>query len=189
MEIGMSKHSLLLVFTLVMAMNFSLMAQESQESKSTKDLSFLIGKWNVVRVYGPNTENKRTLQGSLVCKESMDGKFINCRYEVERPGRIRGLDEVFFNYNSIHDQYESLWLSSTWPIKVLMSGNLTREGGATILSTEANFKIENEITEFVKGKLVLDAEGNSFTRNTHIRTSETDDWYHHMVETAQRIDL
>ena len=40
METGMPKHLLLLVFTLVMAMNFSLKAQESQESKSTKDLHF-----------------------------------------------------------------------------------------------------------------------------------------------------
>ena len=141
------------------------------------------------RVYGPNTENKRALQGSLVCKESMDGKFINCRYEMERPGRVRALDEVFFNYNSIYDQYESLWLSSTWPIKVLLGGSLSRKGNNMVLTTAANFKIENGITEFVKGELVLDAEGNSFTRNTHIRTSETDDWYHHMIETARRVNL
>ena len=188
MKKNTSKRLLLLVITLLAATNLSLMAQASQESKSTEDLSFLIGQWNVVRVYSPNSENERTLKGTLVCKESLDEKFINCRYEVERPGKIRGLDEVFFNYNSIYGKYESLWLSSTWPIKVLMSGNLTREGNNIILSTEANFKIENGVTEFVRDTLVLDGKGNSFVRKTNIRTSETEDWYHHMTENARRID-
>lgn len=170
-----------------------LMAQPSDESKSTKDLSFLIGKWDVVRTYSPNTDEQRVLEGTLVCNKALDNEFINCRYEIKRPGKIRGIDEVFFNYNSIYDLYESLWLSSTWPIKVLMQGALQNNEDSIILKTSAEFQIENNITEYVKGELMIDkSESNlsSFTRKTFIRTSDWEEgiWRHHMTETARKIN-
>lgn len=183
-----------LVATILLSgIGLSLLAQETDELRSTKDLSFLIGQWDVLRTYSPNTDKERVLQGTLVCKAALDDQFINCRYEIERPGKIRGVDEVFFNYNSIYERYESLWLSSTWPIKVLMQGNLQREAEELVLSTKAEFLIENEVTEFVRGKLLIGADKakqNSFTRQTYIRTSKMaeDDWIHHMTETATRQD-
>jgi len=168
-------------------------SQPSNQFKSTKDLSFLIGNWDIVRTYSPNTDKERVMNGTLVCKSALDDQFINCTYEMERPGKVRGVDEVFFNYNRIYKVYESLWLSSTWPIKVLMQGNLEREVENLNLSTKAEFLIENEVMEYVRGELLIGADKanqNSFTRQTYIRTSkmEKDDWLHHMTEVATRQD-
>jgi hypothetical protein len=183
----------LLILIILFGSNPSLFAQQSDESKSTEDLSFLIGKWNVARTYNPNSDNQRILNGTLFCQESLDGKFINCTYEINRPGKIRGLDVVYFNYNSIYNTYESMWLSSTWPIKVLMQGTLQKNEDNIILITSAQFQIENNVTEYVKGELVIgtkEPDLNSFTRKTLIRTSNSEEgaWHHHMTETANRID-
>ena len=177
-------------FILSIVLAFTSTAQ-SNETKSTKDLDFLIGDWSVTRTYRPSTENERVMKGSLICKESLDGKFINCRYEMTRPGKANGIDEVFFNYNSIYDTYESLWLSSTWPIKVLMQGTLQRTNGKLNLNTLADFEIENGVIEYVKDELILDGtreSQSSFKRETHIRTSNSKDnaWIHHMTEVAEK---
>lgn len=182
---------LLLVLSLIAGAILSGFSQQSSELQSTKDLSFLIGQWDVVRTYSPNTEKERVLKGTLVCEAALDDQFINCRYEMERPGKIRGVDEVFFNYNTIYKRYESLWLSSTWPIKVLMQGDLERQGEELILSTKAEFLIENDVTEYVRGELRIAAEKaqqHSFIRQTYIHTSKMDkeEWLHHMTEVVTR---
>ena len=187
---NLSKRIILL--TLMLISSSLLWAQEGS-TRSTQDLDFLLGEWEVTRIYSPDTDKERSMKGRLVCKESLDGKFINCRYEMERPGKIRGVDEVYFNYNQIYELYESMWLSSTWPIKVLMQGTLNQGDENIILETEAEFLIENDVMEYVKGKLIIGAEGdarNSFKRKTHIRTSkdEAGYWFHHMTETAERIE-
>ncbi len=169
-----------------------LMAQSQADDGSTDDLSFLIGDWSVVRTYSPNSDNKRILEGTLTCKESLDGQFINCRYEIERPGKIRGVDEVFFNYNSIYKMFESIWLSSTWPIKVLMQGTFTQRANDLVLNTKAQFRIQGEVTEFVKDELTIgkeETDQTAFTRQTFIRTSEDKegDWHHHMTEVAEKV--
>ena len=167
--------------------------QDSQFSKSTRDLNFLIGQWDITRTYSPGGEGERILHGSLVCEESLDGKFIKCTYEMERPGRIRGLDVVYFNYNSIYNQYESMWLSSTWPIKVIMKGQLQDVEGDLVLATSAEFQIENKVMEYVRDEMKVSSfdisAENSFIRQTHIRTSEYEEgvWHHHMTEIARRI--
>ncbi len=170
---------------------FTIYAQDT--IKSTNDLAFLVGEWEVLRTYGPQSETPRDMSGTLSCEETMDGTFIHCIYEMERPGKIRGLDVVYFNYNSIYDTYESLWLSSTWPIKVLMQGTLEEGGDNLVLRTSAQFQIENGVTEYVKGELVTNGatmDLGSFTRQTMIRTSEYEEgeWYHHMTEVATRTD-
>ena len=183
-------NKVVLTLTVSLMATMSLIAQAPNESGSTEDLSFLIGKWNVVRIYSPNSDKERTLNGTLVCKESLDNKFINCRYEIERPGKVRGLDEVFFNYNPIYNMYESIWLSSTWPVKVLMQGTLKQNADTIVLNTTAHFQIENSVTEYVKDELIVETDNESFTRKTFIRTSEyeEDEWFHHMTEIAKRSD-
>ena len=182
------------ILLLLCGINIALNAQQSDESKSTEDLSFLIGKWNIVRIYSPDSDNERVLNGALICEESLDGQFIKCTYEMKRPGKTRGLDVVYFNYNSIYDLYESVWLSSTWPIKGILQGHLQKESDYYILSTSGQFKIENNVTEYVTDemKTLISKEHkiNSFIRKTHIRTSEFEEgvWHHHMTETAQRIE-
>ena len=182
-----------LILILLCATSLSLMAQQSRESKSTEDLSFLVGKWEIVRIYSPDSDNERVLKGSLICEKSLDDQFIKCTYEIKRPGKIRGLDEVYFNYNSIYNNYESLWLSSTWPIKVLMQGTLKRDSSNISLNTSAQFQIENDIMENVKDELLVgtkESNLDSFTRKTFIRTSDYKEgvWHHHMTETANRLE-
>ena len=176
----------------LLSTSLSLLAQQSEQSKSTADLSFLVGNWEVLRVYSPNSDKERTLKGTLICENSLDDQFIQCTYEIERPGKIRGLDVVYFNYNSIYEVYESIWLSSTWPIKGLFQGTLQKNSDHIILNTAGQFKIENNVTEYVRGELIVQVEGvnlDSFIRNTHIRTSDYEEgvWHHHMTETAKRI--
>ncbi|MDW3190756.1 MAG: DUF1579 family protein [Cytophagales bacterium] len=156
----------------------------SQQVKSQQEnLSFLVGKWNVERTYSPNSE-PRKLKGNLTCEWALDSTFISCRYKMERPQQKRGLDQVFFNYNPIYDKYESLWLSSTWPIKVLMQGEM--EGHSFVY--DAMFPIQEGLIEYVKSEwtVQLNQETPSFSRKTHIRTSQdpTNEWFHHMDETA-----
>ena len=178
----------LLFIALIVGTSFNLLAQENE--KSTEDLNFLTGTWEVERIYNPTGDEPRILIGTLVCKTVMDSTFINCRYEMERPGKIRGLDEVYFNYNAIYDTYESLWLSSTWPIKVLMQGTIEDGEEAKVLATKAEFEIQNQVMEYVSGKLFFDPENTgSFMRETHIRTSEYEEgvWYHHMTEKVKKV--
>ncbi len=158
------------------------------KSQSLSDLDFLIGEWDVERIYRPDKE-PRILKGTLVCERALDSTYLKCIYDIDRPDKVRGLDVVYFNYNSIYKEYESLWLSSTWPIKVLMRIDLLKDDKQKKLKTEAQFKIENDITEFVKDELVIQNENhNSFKRQTLIRTSDSKDdkWINHMVEKARR---
>ena len=179
------------LFCLLCFANITSVAQPSEDIKSTNDLSFLLGTWDIARTYGPDSDEERVLMGTLVCEGALDDQFIKCTYEMERAGKIRGLDVVYYNYNSIYKLYESVWLSSTWPIKGILQGNLDRNIDQHTLRTSGQFKIENDITEYVKDELiapVVNLDLNSFTRHTHIRTSEYEEgvWYHHMIEHAKK---
>lgn len=171
------KKPIIIVVMLIPIMGFS-------QSPSTSDLSFLIGQWEVERIYSPTTPDERILNGTLSCVWSLDSTFIECTYEIPRPGKKRGLDRVFFNYNSIHDTYESTWLSSTWPIKVIMNGGKESQGESTSFLYTAEFLIQDNLTEFVKSEWSVPANSSSFTRKTLIRTSADpeDQWFHHMTE-------
>ena len=158
-----------------------------ESTKTTGDLGFLVGKWSISRTYTPEGEEPRMIRGSLVCKPGLDHAFIHCTYEMQRPGKIRAIDEVYFNYNSIYDNYESIWMSSTWPVKVLLQGSLDTSGNEMHLLTEASFEIENDITEFVRDELIFNPLDSSFTRKTYIRTDEdaSNTWTYWMLEKAQ----
>ncbi len=156
----------------------------SQEVQSHQDrLSFLVGKWVIERTYSPD-EHPRKLKGLLTCNWSLDSTYVACIYDIERPQKKRGLDQVFFNYNPIYEKYESLWLSSTWPIKVLMEGELVGDS----FTYEAEFPIQDGRIEYVKSEWTLQLNHSlpGFSRKTHIRTSQDDpnEWLHHMDEKA-----
>ncbi len=161
---------------------------QGQEQKSTEDLSFLIGEWEVTRTYYLYPDSPRVYKGNLTCDYSLDKQFISCRYEINRPGKIRGLDQVFFNYNSIYDSYETVWLSSTWPIKTISKGELRKNEDGLIFKTYTEFPIENEVMEYVRGELVL-KNSNEFQRDLHIRTSKDPEgeWKHHMTTMAKKV--
>ena len=171
----------------------TLFAQQTEDNKSTQDLSFLIGEWEIKRIYGPGSDNEREYFGTLVCEESLDGQFIKCTYDMKRPGKTRGLDVVYFNYNHIYGYYESVWLASTWPIKGIMQLELSSDPNYSTLNSKGQFRIENDIMEYVKGEMKFEKSGsemNSFKRETMIRTSEYEEgvWYHHMTETGKRLE-
>ncbi len=176
---------------MAMIMLTTLIQAVAAQPAGTSDLSFLIGSWKVNRTYGPDDDEPRLISGTLTCEMALDDQFIECTYDMARPGKIRGLDRVFFNYNEIYDKYESLWLSSTWPIKVLMQGTLTDDTTEIVLKTQAEFEIRDSIIEFVKGTLLVpkDQAGAYFERKTLIRTSNDPDdkWRYHMKETAHKI--
>lgn len=159
----------------------------SQEAKSNQErLSFLVGTWEIERTYSPGSA-PRKLEGILTCKLTLDSTYIECLYEIDRPQKKRGLDQVFFNYNPIYEKYESLWLSSTWPIKVTMQG----EHQHNSFLFEAQFPIQEGIMEYVKSEWTLELNQAipAFSRKTHIRTSRDgpNDWFHHMDENATLI--
>lgn len=181
------------VLALLMIVSLKTYAQKSNTSKSTKDLSFLIGKWKITRTYRHASKKPRVLKGTLSCEWTMDKTFIKCVFEMKRPGRTRALDVVYFNYNRIYKQYEHLWLSSTWPVKVLMQGNMSESAKGLVLKSAATFSIGKGVTEYVKGELMTKGKGTSvqsFQRKTHIRTSRDKKgvWLYHMLEEAKRAE-
>jgi hypothetical protein len=163
----------------------SLAAQEVTASGSTAHLSSLIGTWDVERTYAPGSRDERTLTGSLVCAEGIGGAYIRCRYVLPRSGQTPAIEEVYFNYNPIYGRYEALWLSSTWPIKVVMEGHLLSERGGLVLSGEAEFPIQNGLIESVRSEHRLEKDG--FVYRVFVRTSDSSEgvWREHMVERAR----
>ncbi|WP_218058544.1 hypothetical protein, partial [Allomuricauda sp. CP2A] len=63
--------------------------------KTTEDLSFLLGKWNIERIYNPKTENP-----------SMIKRTLDCEYNMELHGRANAMDIIYFNHNNIYNEYE-----------------------------------------------------------------------------------
>ena len=166
-------------------------ARADDAERSTRELSFLVGSWTVRRVYGPGSDREREIQGSLDCTETLSGTYVFCKYEFIRDDARPVIDDVYFNYNPIYDRFESVWMSATWPIKVILAGSLDTEGSISTLNTAAEFSIEDDVTEYVRDELSFRVEEPvpaGFTRNTHIRTSEYEEgaWRHHMIETATR---
>lgn len=166
-------------------------AQTEDSGYSTQDLSFLVGSWSVRRVYSPGSDRERDIEGTLDCREALSGTYVFCRYEFARANARPVIDDVYYNHNPIYDRFESVWMSATWPIKVIMAGNLDTNDSVSVLKTSAEFPIENGVVEYVRGKLSVSREAPapaSFTRNTHIRTSDYEEgvWHHHMIETATR---
>lgn len=163
---------------------------------STNDLDFLLGTWSVRWTYRPGKEDERVVDGSLVCELALNDNHIFCRYRFEREDAPTIIEHVYFNYNSIYEQYEAIWVSGTWPIKVLMAGDLNKDDNTTTLESAAEFSIGNDRLEQVRSSLKF--EGNHqpisrFTRTTHIRVTESAsfddvDWLHHMTEIAERVE-
>ncbi len=160
-------------------------AQDSQ-TKSTADISFLNGQWLMSMTYSPETDQPRILEGTMVCDWNLDSTFIKCEYALAREGKKDALNDVYFNYNQISGQYESMWMSSTWPVKVLLQGNLENDGDTLRLTTNAEFPIENNLTEYVRDILVIAKGSNSYYRKTYIKTSAEKDWRYHTIERAER---
>lgn len=123
----------------------------------------------------------------MECAQALSEQFVKCAYYFERPGLAPIHDEVFFNYNDIYGVYESLWLSATWPIKVLMTAK--PDTRSDTLNWEARFEIEDGVTEWVRSLWTVSGEA-AFTRNVEIRTSRqaTPDWMHWMTESVSRLD-
>ncbi len=163
------------------------MADDATAPPSTGDLAFLSGAWSVERVYQPGTDKERVAVGDLTCKEALSDQYIKCVYFFERAGQAPIHDDVYFNYNPIYGVYESLWLSATWPIKVLMAAPPGADPQK--LNWTAEFLIEDGVTEWVRSEWTLKGDG-AFSRRTEIRTSRQPEgeWIHWMDETAARIE-
>lgn len=151
---------------------------------STADWEFLVGDWDVVRTYRPGSEEERTQEGTLTCNRAVLDAYIHCLFDFDRPDRGPARDDVFHNYNSEYGRHESMWLSSTWPIKVIMSGDM--DVSARTLTAASQFPLANDVIEYVRSTYRWDDD--SIVRETHIRTSEDleDDWTYHMIETSTR---
>ncbi len=153
---------------------------------SKEKFEFLLGEWSVERTYFPDTDKKIELNGTMDCVYDLDGKFIRCIYNIPRTGKTDIIDVVYYNHNSIYKNYENLWLSATWPIKVLMQGQLKKSFGKIEYNSKASFKIGSGITEYVKSKMKIDLKEDVFIRNTHIKTSKDTIWRFHIKESAAK---
>ena len=159
----------------------------AQHMPSTQDLDFLLGEWKVERVYQPGAEQERSATGSLICEDALQNTYIRCTYFFERPDSGPIHDVVFFNYNPIYEQYEALWLSATWPVKVTMRASKDGPFEDRTIDWEASFLIEGGVTEWVRSAWALNGQ-DGFTRRTDIRTSRHPDgqWTHWMNEKVFR---
>ena len=145
-----------------------------------------MGDWSVKRVYEPGTDRERTVNGTLKCSKALSERFIKCTYFFERKGRAPIHDDVFLNFNAVYGVYESVWLSATWPIQVIMSAKPSKSPGRLVW--DSNFLIENNVREWVRSTWTIDNDGGTFARKTDIRTSRHPDanWTHWMNESANR---
>lgn len=167
---------------------FNLQSSLCQEN-STGDLAFLNGEWTLTMTFNPESESPRRLDGVMTCRWVMDSTFLKCEYVQKRPGKKNALNDVYFNYNHIEDKYESIWMSSTWPVKVLLIGDLDQKGEFIKLGTQANFPIGNGITEYVRDTLVMKKGSDNYVRKTYIKTSEETEWKYHSIEEAERTSV
>ena len=161
-----------------------ILSAEAREQLATTDLSYLLGEWSVERRYLTRPD-AAPLTGHLSCSESLEGAYVHCRYELAN-GERRIVEEVYFNYNKIYETHEALWLSASWPIKVIMSGTLDTD---RVLRATAEFAIEDGIIEYVQSEHRF-GDGE-FEYRVAIRTSGSsaaDGWLEHMVERATKIN-
>jgi len=155
-----------------------------QEAAARSDLHFFVGRWSVEREY-VSTPHRPALFGYLTCQEALRGAYVHCRYELTNDETVIE-EEVYFNFNSIYDRYEALWLSPTWPIKVIMGGSIQGSEFRAL----AEFPIEDGVVEYVRSQHRW-AGDNAFEYDVAIRTSadpEGTGWRQHMVERATRIE-
>ncbi len=159
------------------------------QDRSTKDLAFLVGDWKMKMTFSPETDEPRILDGAMECQWTMDSTFIRCEYLMKRSGKKDALNDVYFNFNSVTNTYESLWFSSTWPVKVLLGGDLKKVGSEWILETTAEFPIADGVVENVKDVLVFEEGSNEFERKTFIKTSKETEWKYHSKEDAIKVKI
>ncbi|NAY93019.1 hypothetical protein GTQ34_13930 [Muricauda sp. JGD-17] len=180
----MIKYALYWLFLLSLSFVY---AQKDSVIGSTKDFSFLIGEWNVERIYGPKTENPRNLKGTLKCEYAANEQFVKCTYNFKRPNKSNAMDIVYLNFNGIYRRHESLWISSAWPIKVLMQGNIDFMEEELIHTSKAQFQITDTVTEYVQSTLRMKLYKALFVRDTDIKTSKDSVWHFHLREKAVKI--
>ena len=154
-----------------------------------KQLEFLLGTWSVERSYFPKTPKEVLLKGVMKCKYDLEGKFIRCVYQIPRPEKSAIYDVVYYNYNAIHSTYDNLWLSATWPIKVLMQGKMSIDHTELMYTSEASFKIQEGATEYVRSTLKREQGSDTFVRDTYISTSSDTIWRFHLREKVRKQDV
>lgn len=171
-----------------LALLMALANSANADELSTKDLEPLIGRWQAQWTYSPGTDEERVVDGDLNCEYTLNDLHIFCRYQFDREELPDIIEHVYFNYNPIYERYEAIWVSGTWPIKVLMSGELTEEPDRISLNMRSEFPLQNDVLEQVRSEMVIRKSG-SLSRKTYIRTSEYEEgaWRHHMTETAVRL--
>ncbi len=185
--------------------------QAVANEKSTQDLSFLVGSWSVTWTYAPGHLNERTITGSLGCEFALNDQHIFCNYYFDRADQPPIVEHVYYNYNEVSSRYEAIWISGTWPVKVLMLGELTTDEERILLRSAAQFEIADNDVEQVRSDFSFLIEGdrvNRFRRDTYIRVidGETNganvsagplsdlrgdaesDWTHHMTTFAMRVN-
>lgn len=160
--------------------------QSLDSTKSTHDLSFLTGEWIMKMTYNPESKEPKTLEGAMCCEWVMDSTYIKCEYALERQDKKNALNDVYFNYSAISEKYESMWMSSTWPVKVLLAGDIRNEKDTIRLETCAEFSIGNGIIEHVRDVLTIKIGAVNFNRKTYIKTSEETEWKYHSLEEASQ---
>ncbi|MEP5612179.1 MAG: DUF1579 family protein [Cyclobacteriaceae bacterium] len=160
-----------------------------QLSKSTADLSFILGEWMMKMTYNPDSDEPGVQEGTMCCGWVMDSTYIKCKYALERPSKKQALNDVYFNYNPLSKKFESMWMSSTWPVKVLLVGDMSNQNDTTILTTRAEFPIENNLTEHVRDVLTIENGSSRYIRKTYIRTSTETEWKYHSLEEAYRTSV
>lgn len=143
-------------------------ASAGSTQPSTRDLMFLLGRWDVERRYEPDSDRERGAHGTLSCESVLEDAYIRCHYRLTADGRPPINEVVYLNFNDIYEQYESLWISSAWPIKNTMSAKPAAIPGTLHWTSE--FLIENGVTERVQTQWKIGRD--TVERRVEIRTSE-----------------
>lgn len=151
----------------------------AQESRSTQDLSFFVGRWEGESTFLPAfTEgaepHPETIQ--TTCASVLADTYIQCELALTNPqGQSRGV-MILWNFNTISSEYEALLLDSKYPQEWTYSIKWDETEKAYVSLAATRTADGRPATE--RGIFRVSADRNTITGSELIRPDDrpTDPW-------------
>lgn len=128
------------------------------EDKSTKDFSFLIGTWSVEATVRLNSDSPITATGERVCAYYLNEDYVKCETQRSYSSGRSGVSSSLHNYNHLYGYYESIYLSSGWPIKPFGKTTISKDGDAIFWVNEFEFQTGDGRTENVRAEITVSGD-------------------------------
>lgn len=169
----------------IVAVSVLYATQLHAEEASTKDFDFLIGAWSLEATAQPESDAPRQSEGEKVCAYFLDTSYVKCESTLTNAnGSVRTAGSLH-NYNRIYSYHESLYYSSTWPIKPLGRSTITRKGNEILWVNEFEFPLSDDRIEYVRAEMTL--SGDIMETKEFIKRSNPEDEGEFKLEYVERL--